>query len=80
MGFCPYYSKNCPQNDECQLWDTDAEQCGVIVQKNVMQQILATGGETSVLSLPPTGYYKIENTYYDYDTDEQVIIRGDTPA
>jgi len=22
MGFCPYYDKQCPHNDECELWGT----------------------------------------------------------
>jgi len=74
MGFCPYYSKTCPQNIECQLWDNDATQCGVILQKTVLQQILATGGETSIISIPDGDCFKITNSYYDGDTDEQVII------
>jgi len=74
MGFCPYYSKTCPQNIECQLWDNDATQCGVILQKTVLQQILATGGETSIISIPDTACLKITNEYYDSATDEQVII------
>ena len=80
MSYCPYFNQECYQDISCAMWDTDYSKCGIIVQKNVMQQILATGGETSVLSLPPTGMYKITNAYYDYSTDEQVIIREDNPA
>ena len=80
MGFCPYYSKSCPQNDECQLWDVEANQCGIIKQKNVLQQILETGGETSVVSLPPQGKYKVTNIYVDPVSGRLTVNYDDTPA
>ena len=79
MGYCPYFNQECYESTECAIWDTVALQCSIVKQKNVMQQILSTGGETSVLSLPPTGKYKLNNIYYDADTDEHVVIREDTP-
>jgi len=80
MGFCPYYSKTCPQNIECQLWDNDATQCGVILQKTVLQQILATGGETSVVSIPPSGYCKVSNLYVNLSTGKLEVIYDNTPV
>ena len=56
------------------MWDTDALQCSIVKQKTVLQQILATGGETSIISIPDGDCYKITNSYYDGATDEQVII------
>lgn len=78
MGFCPYYDKNCPHNDECELWDTASGTCGIKRQKSLLE-LINLKGEDSIASSPPVGGYKIINTYYDEEEDEQVLITSDMP-
>jgi hypothetical protein len=44
-----------------------------------LHEVLEDGDGVLLISSPPTGYYKVTNIYYDYENDEQVVIRQDTP-
>ena len=62
MVYCPFYSKNCPRSDECEIWDTATETCGFKRQKSLLE-LINLKGEGSMPSLPPTGFHKIYNIY-----------------
>ena len=78
MGFCPYYSSNCPHNFECELWDASREICGIKRQTVVLESI-NTGGEDSLGSVPPSGKCKVTNIYVDPLTEKLTIEYDNTP-
>lgn len=78
MGYCPYYDKQCPHNLECEIWDDASNMCGHKRQKSLLE-LINLKGEDSIASAPPVGGYKIINTYYDEEQDEQVIVTSDIP-
>ena len=67
MGYCPYYSKNCPHNDECEIWDTATDTCGIKRQKSLLE-LINLKGEDSIASSAPAGMYKVVNMYVDTAT------------
>jgi hypothetical protein len=44
MGYCPYYSKDCPESTECYLWDSSSGQCYVFRQIVLLEEILVELG------------------------------------
>lgn len=66
MAFCPYNWKfDVECSSECALYKNGS---------------CTLREDTSALpSLPPSGTNRINNIYYDPDTDEQVIECSDTP-
>lgn len=77
MGFCPYYDNLCPHNDECEIWDTASNLCGVKRQKSLLELINLKGAD-SIASSPPTGKYKVTNLYIE---DGELCVEFDnTPV
>ena len=79
MGYCPYYSSECPHNDECEIWDVSREICGVKRQTVVLESI-NVGGEGSLGSVPPAGKCKVVNIYVDPSTGKCTVEYDDTPT
>ena len=79
MGYCPYYSKNCPHNDECEIWDTATDTCGIKRQKSLLE-LINLKGEDSIASSAPVGMYKVVNMYVDPATGKLSVEYDDTPV
>ena len=79
MGYCPYYSKNCPHSDECEIWDTATNTCGIKRQKSLLE-LINLKGEDSIASSAPVGKYKVVNMYVDPSTGKLTVEYDDTPV
>ena len=78
MGFCPYYNKLCPHSDECELWDTSTETCGIKRQKSLLE-LINLKGEDSIASSPPAGFYKVTNIFVNPSNGKLRVQYDDTP-
>lgn len=79
MGFCPYYNLDCPRNDECEIWDTSSNSCGVKRQKSLLELINLKGTD-SIASEAPVGYCKVTNFFVNPSTGRLVVEYDDTPV
>jgi len=79
VGYCPYYSKACPHNDECEIWDTATSTCGIKRQKSLLELINLKGAD-SIASEAPAGKYKVTNMYVDPATGTLTVEYDDTPV
>lgn len=78
MGYCPFYSAECPHDDTCEIWDTATTMCGVRRQKSLLELINLKGAD-SVASEPPVGYHKVYDIYakkISSDPDKYSIMLG----
>jgi len=78
MGYCPFYSKDCPQNTECEIWDTETNSCGFKRQVSLLQSIQMAGTD-AIVSSPPSEKYKVTNLFVDPSTGKLTVEYDDTP-
>lgn len=77
MAFCPYFSRTCPQSDECEMWDTALSMCGKKRERSLLE-LINMKGEDAVASAPPVGKYKVTNIYIE--NGKLTVEYDDTPV
>jgi hypothetical protein len=73
MGYCPYYSKDCPENAGCYLWHASSSSCGLVRQVNLLSQI-STASVGTIKSLPSGDYRQVSGITYNPTTRKMKVL------
>lgn len=46
MGFCPFYNKDCPQTNTCEIWNISSSKCGFVKDTELLTTISTASGGT----------------------------------